>query len=176
MPDDYGMARNIIEMFQQRITDLTGRLNAGDIDLLSWQIGMKDELRQLYSLQLIAAAKGNQETVSMDAWRTAESLLEKQYGYLKDFAKTIASGDLSDGQILARAALYARSGKEMFWTQSTSKADLPAMPGDGSSECLGNCGCEWLEVDGQWYWIRGKNDSCATCIQREKDWQPYKVA
>lgn len=173
MPDDRGMAERILDMFHQRVGDLAGQLNAGEIDLVTWQVTMRDELRQLYSLQLIAAAKGNRELVPLEVWKTAEDLLGGQYKFLRDFAREIAQGNLSEAQIAARAGMYVDSAKQMYWKQLTSKADLPAQPGDGSSECLGNCGCEWAEEDDGWHWLRGKNDSCDTCLAREAQWRPY---
>lgn len=96
-----------------------------------------------------------------------------QAPYLRNFAADVAAGRLSDAQIAARAGLYAGATRATWGKARWSGAGLPAMPGDGSSECLTQCGCAWAYRDGAYYWERGKNDSCPTCISREARWRPW---
>lgn len=96
-----------------------------------------------------------------------------QAPYLRGFAADVAAGRLSDAQIAARAGLYAGATRATWGKARWSGAGLPAMPGDGSSECLTQCGCAWAYRDGAYYWERGKNDSCPTCISREARWRPW---
>lgn len=97
-----------------------------------------------------------------------------QMPYLRGFAADVAAGRLSDAQIAARAGLYAGATRATWGKARWSGAGLPAMPGDGSSECLTQCGCAWAYRDGAYYWERGKNDSCPTCISREARWRPWR--
>lgn len=96
-----------------------------------------------------------------------------QVPYLRGFATDVQAGRLSDAQIAARAGLYAGATRATWGKARWSGAGLPAMPGDGSSECLTQCGCAWAYRDGAYYWERGKNDSCPTCISREARWRPW---
>lgn len=96
-----------------------------------------------------------------------------QLPYLRKFAADIAAGRLSDAQIAARAGLYAGAVKATWGKARYDGAGLPAHPGDGSSECLTQCGCAWAYRDGAYYWERGKDDSCPTCISREARWRPW---
>ena len=58
---------------------------------------------------------------------------------------------------------------------------LPAMPRDGTSQCLSNCGCAWeiaeLDGDGNYdcTWQLGKTENCQTCRQRAADWSPLQI-
>jgi hypothetical protein len=96
-----------------------------------------------------------------------------QVPYLRAFAADIAAGRLSDAQIAARAGLYAGATRATYGKARWYGAGLPAMPGDGSTECLTQCGCAWVLRDGAYYWERGKGDSCPTCVSREARWRPW---
>ncbi len=100
-----------------------------------------------------------------------KALVNNQLEYLKDF--TSEAGDMSDAAVAARAGLYAGSVKGSYW-KSAIDVSLPAYPGDGSSECLGNCGCAWEQSGDAYTWVLGKADNCATCAQRAGEWAPYK--
>ena len=164
-------------MFQYVFRDLANDLASGRITGGDWQVSMRDELRSLHALELIAAAGGSRSDVSPDDWLRLGNVLKQQYGYLEDFAREIVDGNLSAAQIGARAELYAGSGKQSYWSQVTSETDLPAQPGDGSTACKGHCGCSWVHnADGSWSWVRGKTDSCDDCIWREGNWNPYEAA
>jgi len=102
-----------------------------------------------------------------------KQIVQSQVDYLRRFVDV--ADTLSEAQINARADLYALAPKQSYWQARTTGADLPAMPGDGSTECLVNCGCAWEEQPDGWYWMRGKNDSCTTCVQREQEWAPYQL-
>ena len=76
----------------------------------------------------------------------------------------------------------AGAAKATYWRGATLGYNLPAYPADGSSECLGNCGCVWSltvfdEEQGNLnaWWIRGKDDSCPTCIDRAGRWAPLRI-
>jgi hypothetical protein len=169
----------LIRLFEERVAELTQRLIDGEISLMDWHIGMRDELRKGNAYQLIAGANGEKDNVESDDWLKLGTRLRSEYGYLEDFARAIYNGELSAAQIEARVELYARSMQVVYWQQFTRDYDLPAMPGQGS-ECMGNCGCAWdIEVGAgvaYAYWRRAKADSCPTCLQREREWSPYVVA
>lgn len=97
-----------------------------------------------------------------------------QLPYLRQFAADVTAGRLSDAQVAARAGLYAGAVRATWGDARWYGVGLPAMPGDGSTECLTQCGCAWAYRDGGYYWERGKNDSCPTCISREAQWGPWR--
>ena len=109
-----------------------------------------------------------------------KAVVERQLGYLTGFAKAVAEGAQSPRAITARAALYAGALRETYNVARWGAWDLPFVPGDGSSECLGNCGCQ-IEVKdegdgkGLLYWrLSGLERHCVTCPQRARR-SPFRV-
>ncbi len=165
----------ITELYEQRMVELGNRLASGAIDLGTFQITMRQELRDCFALQLRAGADAG--GVTANDWLKLGPQLNSQYKYLEGFAHDIASGAIGPDAIAGRAMLYVRPSQQMYWRQKIADVELPAYPGDGT---VCRCGCNWRTVrnaDGSIdaYWERSLDDSCTTCIQRERDWNPYHV-
>lgn len=169
MPD-VAVRDAIRAQYQEEMASLSAEYAAGDISLDNWHEGMKTALRDSYALNLRAGADA---PLKYTDYLQLGNPLQKQYRFLADFKQSIADGALSGGAIATRAKLYALSAVQMYWRQVTRGAELPAYPGDGTSDCLTNCGCEWVEAADGWHWVRSKDDSCDTCLQREQEWNPY---
>lgn len=152
------------------IDTLTDGLIGGQLDPISWHNAVARELFA-HSLAEYAAAAGKDEREVLEE---VKKLVGKQIDFLNKFTDEVEQGKYEDRSeaLKARAAMYAASLKESYWRGKIG-GDYPAYPGDGSSECLGNCGCEWDVRDDGAYWIRGKDDSCATCVQRAGEWSPW---
>lgn len=118
----------------------------------------------------------NERNLSRAERQAIKAAVTGQLPYLRKFAADVRAGRLSDAQIAARAGLYAGAVRATWGAARWAGAGLPAMPGDGSTECLTQCGCSWAFRDDGYYWERGKNDSCPTCISREAQWRPYRAA
>ncbi len=131
----------------------------------AWLAGTSERLRIPLDSPLLSQAR-----LSKAERADIKALVNNQLGYLKDFAS--AAGDMSSEAVAARANLYAGSVKGSYWKSAIDVA-LPAYPGDGSSECLGNCGCAWEQSGDAYTWVLGKEDNCATCAQRAGEWAPY---
>lgn len=167
MPDP--LVRDLItSTYEQRVAALSNQLAAGEIDLGSWQITMRQELRDCYALQLRAGA--GEAGLTADDYLRLGPQLRSQYLYLEDFGRGIADGSVSGDAIAGRSMLYARSSGQMYWRQATP--NMPTYPGE--QQCLGNCGCSWVDNgNGSWTWVRGKTDSCNDCIHNEQIYQAY---
>jgi hypothetical protein len=166
----------LIALFEKVLRDLAALLAAGAITLAVWQERMKEELRKLYALQLVAATDGDPELIADTDWKQLEPTLKAQYGYLAGFAAAIVAG-ITTAELAARAAQYTRASQQVFWRKTLGDYTLPAYPGEGT---VCHCGCQWRIVehaDGSVdaYWERTLNDSCEICVQREHDWNPYHI-
>lgn len=109
------------------------RLNVAD-----WQRAMKDVVKHEHIAKYVAG-RGGLESMTQADWGRIGGVLGKQYRYLAGFAQEIADGTLSEAQIRARAAMYVRSSRDSFERAKAAAMgapELPAYPGDGTTECL----------------------------------------
>lgn len=175
MPSNRTASAKLLALSEVFVDKLARDYAAGDITIADWHEAMRAEIRRTHALQLIAGAGGEKSKVKPDDWLRLGNTVKRQYGYLSKFSRDIQAGNPSAEAISARAQMYSRAARESFWKSATSGHELPAHPGDGSSECRSNCGCAWTQQSDGWHWIRGKGDSCPTCKMREKTWNPYRA-
>lgn len=159
-------------------------LMSGKLSVTDWQIGMaQDLITYHYAAYLAGAGLTRVDDISDGAKEAIGAVLKEQVDYLNGFADTLDDGidDALEARYRARANLYAGALKTSYSIGATELLDVPAHPGQGS-ECMVNCGCRWriVEVDAaegdfDCYWERAKDDSCATCIDREERWNPYRI-
>jgi hypothetical protein len=101
--------------------------------------------------------------------------IAEQLRYLEGF-KREAQG-MSEAAIKARSALYAGAVRATYALARWGDWELPWVPGDGSSECLGNCRCSASVKDnedgtGVYTWVLGAGAAerhCTTCPTRAGD-------
>jgi hypothetical protein len=109
-----------------------------------------------------------------------ERALKEQRGYLDAFLDTIRKEGWKEGYA-SRAQMYGEAIKASYWRGKTRGYPLPAMPGDGTTQCLTRCKCRWeiQDLDGEnnadAYWRMGAAEHCQSCSQREKDWAPLQI-
>lgn len=170
--------RRILARTLGAIARLSKQLERGTLSAAAWRAAMERVLTQHYAAALMAGQ--GSESVST-ASRTYLDLFAKQQArYLKRFAAEIAAEGYKPAYA-ARAAMYAAAAKAPFWHGRTKGLPLPAMPGDGTTQCLSNCRCSWeivpLDGDGNYdcYWRMGAVEHCQTCVQRASDWAPLRV-
>lgn len=105
---------NVIAGANQSIQSLSKQLQAGEITLAKWQTSMMQETKILHVANGLAALGGQKQASASDLGYMG-SLVKKQYQYLNDFAKDIASGvQKLDGNFLARVKLYAEAGRGSY--------------------------------------------------------------
>jgi hypothetical protein len=144
----------------------------------AWEQEVARQLARYHAAAIMAGA--GVDTLSAPMTTAITRDLATQLSFLRKFGITIQSGKRWENGYKARAASYANGIKVPFNRGVTRMLPLPAMPAEGT-QCMGNCGCLWeideLEGDGNAdaYWRRGKDDSCQTCRQRERDWSPVKI-
>ena len=175
-----------VALFRRDASLLAGRLRAGELSLADWQREMKRMVKDLQVTSAVAANGGNWGVMTPAKWGYVGADCKKQYRFLARFAQDIAEraekGLELTTAVDTRAKLYGGAGNKTFHS-ALSRAEgwpkLPAMPGDGSSECLGNCKCYWdvERVEGGFncYWRLTPAEHCSTCLERAATWNPLFI-
>lgn len=167
-----------------RLSSLVGTATealAGDPSRVDdWYDEVARQLRR-YTLAAYISGSGTQGTPDKVAQKLIAQYVKTQIEYLGQFRDEIKAAPEWQNGWNARADMYAESIKAPWWSGKTAGYPLPAMPGDGTTQCLTRCGCAWevdeLEGDGNAdaYWRRAKSDSCQTCVERERQWAPIRI-
>lgn len=181
---DQAESEAVTERYQHLIRLACNQLIQGTSTPAQWERAMQGAIRMAYMHQAIAGSPtGREDLLSPEDRARVEASIEEQYGYLAKFAAQVAH-DVKVGNPLTdiqnRAALYAKSSEAEYWRQATSHLNLPAIPRDGSTECLSNCQCSWhLECGDKGVvkatWKLGKADHCPTCVKRSLQWNPLII-
>jgi hypothetical protein len=167
-------ARNDMDELSQQLTD-------GEITVDEWYAEME---RIITEQHFTAAMMGEgSTTLSPSVIATVLAAVAIQRRYLTAFADELRAAQATQGQLPlfdARARMYAESAGASYWAARYREWPLPAMPGDGTTQCLTNCRCRW-EIDergndnADCYWELGVAEHCQTCIERARLWNPLKV-
>lgn len=163
------------------IDELSDGINAGLLSPTQWH----NELANLLLVGHTAAYQEGRGITDLPpgARRLISQLVGEQVDFLNRFLDQVEARGWDDRRDRARAALYAGALKATYSRGVTFGLELPAYPGDGSSECLGNCGCQWRvdwidqeELDADCYWVLGGAERhCRTCPQRAAAWAPLRL-
>lgn len=175
-----GRVRALMQRFETRykqdIKVISDRLSNGEVNVQRWVMDMRRAIKDAYVVQY-TMGKGGMGNMTQSDWGRIGGLLKGQYQYLNNFAGDIANGELSPKQIVARANLYIDSSTQAFERGKASSHglyNLPAYPGDGTTECMANCRCYWHIVkDGTTLtasWVMSNAEHCETCRVRSVTW------
>lgn len=171
-----------LDRLMRRLTLLIGEATAAleqdKSNVEAWEQEIAAQLRRYSAAAYLAGA--DTADLSGAARRLVEQDIATQLAFLGQFALEIQGAAEWQAGWNARAAMYARSIQVPYWRGATRLLPLPAMPGDGSTACLTNCGCAWdVQAVGEdsydAYWRRAKSDSCQGCVQREQEWAPLQI-
>jgi len=95
-------------------TDLLANLvGNGMLSPRDWHEQMRAEIKSEVIRQYMLGRGGRAQMTAKD-WGSCGGIIADQFRYLKDFAKLVADGKLSEAQIRARAAMYVNSAREGF--------------------------------------------------------------
>ncbi len=134
--------------------------------------------------------RGGKKTITDDDWKWLESYIADQFSEIEYLAVNLAIGLYSEAQLAnygSNLLQRSRSGYEAGNAEAhgISISRLPAIPGDGSTKCLGNCHCYWDHhfEDGEWVGSTWKHpqianpkpgwEPCGDCEYRIQAWSPW---
>jgi len=163
-----------------KLTDaLTHDLATGVSTVTGWQESMSQLLARYGQAALLTGLEA--DVLDDRASAAARTYLSKQLQFLARFAIEIQEKKEWQAGWNARAQLYAESIGEPYWTGATKLLPLPAMPRDGTTQCLVRCRCRWqiTPLDGEenydCYWRMGSAEHCQTCRIRAREWAPLRI-
>lgn len=158
---------------------LFGQTESGKLTVNQWYKLAQEKIAD-YHLASFMAGQAS-EIVPDTAWGGLVDQVNTQLDYLTGFKTEIQSADQYAAGWQTRAESYAGAIKQPYWTGKTKVLPLPAMPAQGT-QCGNNCGCSWDvktidEAKGDYdaTWVRGKQDSCQTCLERAEQWAPVRI-
>lgn len=136
-----------LEQAGKRMDTLANQLRSGEIDLISWEVRMRREVK-IVATYSGAAAKGGWAQMTEGDYGRVGRYLQDQFKYLRGFMRDIASGKQPlNGMVNARTAMYAHSGRPLF--HRMEKAEMRVR---GNSQRRS---------------VRSAFDSCAGCVEAE---------
>lgn len=170
----------LIAKFLLSIDRMMDQLESAALTPDAWRDVFAQELARFH---LAAGIVGNNGTLTDQVRSVVERTVGTQIEFLDGFKAVIQDAAEFQRGWRARALLYAQSIKAPYWAGATKFLPLPALPGDGSTQCLGNCRCFWEittvdEEAGDYdcYWRMGASEHhCQTCPQRMADWSPLRI-
>lgn len=171
-------AQPIIDRILVDVEGLMTDLEAGDVTATAWQGDMAAALARGH-MAAYMAGQGSAELDSASQKRVLADVT-KQLSFLSNFTVEIQSAAEFQRGWNARAAMYADAVGASYYAGAFKMWALPALPRDGSTQCLSRCNCSWdvQELEGEGnadaYWRVGPTEHCQTCLERAKQWAPIK--
>jgi len=176
------------------VGEWAAQLAAGTLDVGTWQQNFRGEIKREYIRQYLMGRGGLEKMTSVD-WGSIGGSIADQYRYLDNFAREIAAGNLSEGEIRRRSEMYINSAREAFERakeRAAKEAELNEVrweldPSPEVEHCEGEPGCTelsemgWQPVD-PWPFVAsgrethpGQGDTpcltscrCTTCYRKAK--------
>lgn len=125
----------------------SGALSAADYGSF-----FREEIKREYLRQYLLGIGGREQMTAAD-WGSIGGMLREQYGWLQGFLDEIASGNLTEAQIMARARMYLNSAREAY-----ERAHAKTAVAGGMTEEL---------------WALGEAEHCPDCLAYAAEgWQP----
>jgi hypothetical protein len=122
------------------IDDYAANLESGDMTLGQFETEMRLRLKRAYVSEYVLGRGGRGQMTPSD-WGRVGNMLRGQYGYLRQYLDDLSSGAETRGTAANRARNFLGSARQSFSRALGRRygLDLPAHPGDGGTECYGNC-------------------------------------
>lgn len=175
MPDEL---RRLLDLLIEDVSLQSAAMDAGRVSVNEWQIRMA---QSLLAAHYAGYGTGRGVTrLSLQEEARVNRIVGEQLDYLNRFAAELDTRGWTAADA-ARALLYVGATKGTYYKGRAGHYDLEAYPGDGQSECLGNCTCsleidelDQKELDADVYWRLGSGESCPTCRRRAREWAPLR--
>jgi len=151
------------------LNDVTVNMYTHGLPIDVWQNAMFTELKEGHTANMAFAA-GGVENVTPEGIARLEATLAKEAEFLTEFAEGVSNGSVSELQARARAKQYAQAMEQSYWNEwgdglanTAQFSHLPLLtqsPGDGQTQCRGNCQCILEFTDSGINWLLFPAENC----------------
>lgn len=168
----------LLSRLSARVDVLTSDLEAGTMEPMAWRDSMAATLARGHTAAWMIGQEGS-DLAASDQKRLVRDL-RSQLGYLDNFTVEIQDAAEFQKGWNARARMYSEAVGASYYAGKFKMWALPALPRDGSTQCLSRCNCSWdvQELAGEGnadaYWRLGPSESCQTCLERAQQWSPIR--
>lgn len=148
-----GYLDSALESAGKRMDTLANQLRAGQIDIVTWEVRMRREVKIVSTYSGAVAKGGWAQMTEADLGRVGR-YVQDQYKYLRGFARDAMTGKQPlNGTVNARSKLYAEAGRPLYHLME--KAEMKVR---GNTERRS---------------LRHSRDSCAGCVEAAaRGWLP----
>lgn len=146
--DRYG-----VRFTQRNLDTVTRDLIKGKVPLAVWQQKAAAEIKNAWMVNLVVG-KGGVNNLTLSDYGRAGNRLRGVYGHLNRFALDIASGKLSQAQILARIKLYSNNTMTAYYDGLTAAKQAVGydqerrilQPAEHCADCVGYAEQGWVPI------------------------------
>lgn len=180
---------------ERKVDEIVALLVAGILTPLMFDAIMRQLIEDtLIEQYAIGRGLDSGEELGEGELEMLNAILAFQFDKLAGFIQDIIDGELTPGQIAARAKMYigsTRQGFERGRGRRLGWPELPAYAGDGSTVCLTRCRCHWegRKLVDRWhfFWVLDYlAEHCTSpdvdaegrprgCLERGAFWNPLVV-
>lgn len=174
--------RAIVGRLSKEIEKLIVSVSTGNMSVSQW----KREAEHAIVSHMTSAFMVGRGKYSLTEDETASiaKLVQSQQSYLNGFAADMETTDWGDEfpkRWISRAISYATSVVAPFYTGMYWGIPLPAIPGDGTTQCGQSDKCTWeivkLPGDRNYNatWTLHPAEHCQTCVERARLWRNLEI-
>ena len=95
------------------VNNYASAVAGGQISPADWRNQMREEIKGEYIRQYMLG-RGGRGSMTDEDWGSTGGMLSEQFKWLDSFADEVAAGDMSEGEIAARARMYVNSAREAY--------------------------------------------------------------
>lgn len=171
-------ARASAALDENILDSLADKMLSGELSVPQWGQAFRENLKRI-TIRQYSLGRGGVAQLADTDYGSIGQYLKGQYEVFKGFYADVLNGELTPAQIKARSRQYANATRVQYEAgkQAAHEIVLPALPGDGSTECHEGDLCSWrIEVrntrDTLAYWDLGNGEHCPQCLLRNRKWYP----
>jgi hypothetical protein len=171
------LTEQYIEASKVEIDSITNQLLNGEIGTFTWERAIAQQIKDI-NVNSYALGRGGFNQLDSRDLGLIGSRIRSEYGYLREFSREIAAGQLSEAQILDRVSMYvdAAAKFEELGRNESHRAEgfdeerrIAVDDGQSCSPCLDYANQGWQPIGT----LPNRGQDC-DCRSRCRCWKEYR--